>query len=425
MHTPGKPLFRANQYCWIVVFSCFLLTFALSAGEAAVPADSSKAVADLKAALEKDGDWAAVGAARCAKVPLTKADATTAKELLAKAWAAQLVKERAQELQDKVIRIDGKEMRFLLRDFADKGKPCKQDLFISMHGGGGGPKEMNDQQWRNQIQLYQPKNSIYVAPRAPGNTWDLWHQGHIDGLFVRLIQDLVVLQNVDPNRVYLIGYSAGGDGAYQLGPRMAYRLAGVGAMAGHPNETSPLGLRNIGFALYCGENDAAYKRNQVAKEWGKKLDDLAAADPKGYPHKVELAAGCEHWMNGKEKEAIPWMQTFTRNPVPDRIVWVQDDVTHENFYWLRVQGEDKRQRTKLIATYGKQVVTLESSDVKNVTVLLDDRMVDLDQPVTVRVGEKAVFEGVVPRTIADYVTCLQSTGDPELAFPAAVTVKLE
>jgi hypothetical protein len=414
------------RYAEIALLSCcMLLTRMVTCAEAAAPAvsaDSSKAISELKAALGKEGDWSALGAAPCAKVPLTKADAATAKEQLAKAWAAQIAKERAQELRDKVIRIGDKEMRFELLSFAQK--QGKRDLFISMHGGGGGPKEVNDQQWQNQIRLYQPKNSIYVAPRAPTDTWDLWHQSHIDGLFVRLIQDLVVLENVDPNRVYLIGYSAGGDGAYQLGPRMAYRLAAVGAMAGHPNETVPLGLRNIGFALYTGENDAAYKRNEIAKEWKKKLDDLAAADPKGYPHKVELAAGCGHWMNGKEKEAIPWMQTFTRNPVPDRVVWVQDDVTHESFYWLRVQGADKRQRTKLLATYAKQVVTLESSDVKNVTVLLDDRMMDLDQPLTIRVGEKTVFEGLAPRTIANYVASLQSTGDPELAFPAAVTVKL-
>jgi hypothetical protein len=406
------------------VFLLAVLPSAAAAGEAVVPAQSRKALADLTAALGKKGDWAAAGEAAFARVPLTKADAAAAKAQLVKAWAAELARERAQELKDKVIRIDDKAMRFEMRTFANKGKG-KQDLFNSMHGGGGAPAATNDQQWQNQIQLYQPRNSIYVAPRAPTDTWDLWHQAHIDGLFARLIQDAVVLENVDPNRVYLIGYSAGGDGAYQLGPRMAYRLAAVGAMAGHPNETVPLGLRNIGFALYTGENDAAYKRNEVAKEWGQKLDALSAADPKGYPHKVVLAAGCGHWMNGKEQEAIPWMQTFTRNPVPVRVVWVQDDVTHDSFYWLAVPAAEKRERTRIVAGYAKQVVTLESDDLKEVTVMLDDRMMDLDKPVTIRAGGAALFEGPVPRTIAGLVACLQSTGDPELAFPASVTVTLK
>ena len=38
-------------------------------------------------------------------------------------------------------------------------------------------------QGRNQIRLYQPEEGIYLAPRAPGNTWNLWHTADIDALF--------------------------------------------------------------------------------------------------------------------------------------------------------------------------------------------------------------------------------------------------
>ncbi|MEM7298333.1 MAG: hypothetical protein AAF391_08720 [Bacteroidota bacterium] len=53
-----------------------------------------------------------------------------------------------------------------------------------------------------------------------------------------------------------MGYSAGGDGVYQLAPRMADSLAAAAMMAGHPNDASPLGLRNIGFTLHMGGKDA-------------------------------------------------------------------------------------------------------------------------------------------------------------------------
>ena len=77
---------------------------------------------------------------------------------------------------------------------------------------GNAPARVNDGQWENQKRLYRPKEGIYLAPRAPTNTWNLWHQGHIDPMFMRLIENLVALQEVNPNRVYLMGYSAGGDG---------------------------------------------------------------------------------------------------------------------------------------------------------------------------------------------------------------------
>ena len=90
-----------------------------------------------------------------------------------------------------------------------------------MHGGGGAPRRVNESQWENQIKLgkaYKPAAGLYVAPRAPTDSWNLWHEGHIDPLFDRLIQNMIVFEGVDPDRVYLMGYSAGGDGVYQLAP---------------------------------------------------------------------------------------------------------------------------------------------------------------------------------------------------------------
>ena len=107
----------------------------------------------------------------------------------------------------------------------------------------------------------------------------MWHQGHIDGLFERLNENMIVFEDVNPDRVYLMGYSAGGDGVYQLAPRMADRWAAAAMMAGHPNETLPLGLRNIAFTLHVGELDSAYNRNNVACQWQEKLTELRRADP--------------------------------------------------------------------------------------------------------------------------------------------------
>jgi poly(3-hydroxybutyrate) depolymerase len=49
----------------------------------------------------------------------------------------------------------------------------------------------------------------------------MWFAPDIDPLFERLITNMIVFEGIDPNKVYINGYSAGGDGVYQLGPRMA------------------------------------------------------------------------------------------------------------------------------------------------------------------------------------------------------------
>ena len=69
------------------------------------------------------------------------------------------------------------------------------------------------------LTIISTKGRNLLGATAPTNTWNLWHQPHIDKFFGRLIESLIILENVDSNRVYVMGYSAGSDGVYQIGPQ--------------------------------------------------------------------------------------------------------------------------------------------------------------------------------------------------------------
>lgn len=364
-----------------------------------------------------------VGAASEPKA-LTKAEAAAAREAIWKEHVAAIRKDRTDEVKGKLIKEDKLEMPYEFKTFGEKPKGGRS-LWISMHGGGGAPKQVNDQQWKNQIGLYKPEEGIYLAPRAPTNTWNLWHEGHIDRMFARLVEDLIVLEEVNPDRVYIMGYSAGGDGVYQLAPRMADSLAAAAMMAGHPNDASPLGLRNVPFALQVGGKDAAYKRNEVAAEWGKKLDDLRKADPDGYEHFVKIHEGKGHWMNLEDKVALPWMAKFSRNPIPTRVVWKQAGTTHDRFYWLAVPPGEAKGGALVDARRDKQTIDIvKVENVKKLLIRLDDRMVDLDKPVKVTHLGKTLFEGIAPRTAGTLAKTLTGRGDPKLMFDAEIAVEL-
>jgi hypothetical protein len=298
-------------------------------------------------------------------------------------------------------------------------------MVFSMHGGGGAPKAVNDSQWENQKRLYTLKEGVYVVPRAPTDTWNLWHQDHIDPLFDRLIENLVVFEDVNPNRVYLMGYSAGGDGVYQLAPRMADRFAAAAMMAGHPNETSPLGLRNLPFTIHMGGRDAAYNRNQTAADWAKSLAALQKDDPQGYTHLVKIYPDKGHWMDREDAVAIPWMYQYQRAPLPERIVWKQDDVTHRRFYWLALDDEQRKAGAEVIAVRSGQKIDLKSEQVERLRVRLNDDMLDLDQPVTfTRAGEVLVTKPV-ERTIATLARTLAERGDPLAIYSGEIEVVLK
>lgn len=372
---------------------------------------------------EQTVDWDALSASPFASVPLTRNDAEQAAHLLGEAYEKQLRVERQAEMDAQVLKNGELTMRFFTKVYGDEPEGGRS-LFISMHGGGNAPARVNDRQWENQKGLYEPEEGVYVAPRAPTDTWNLWHQDHIDWFFERLIQNMVVFHNVNPNRVYLMGYSAGGDGVYQLAPRMADYFGAAAMMAGHPNETSPLGLRNLPFALFMGGKDAAYNRNQVAADWKVKLEDLQSNDPEGYVHWVKIFPDHAHWMQKEDAAGIPWMHQHKRRQYPDRVVWKQDDVWHDRFYWLKMAEGVKAERAETVVSLADQTFDVEKVETPKLTILLNDDMLDLDQPIQVVRDEKVIFEGKASRTIQSLLETLLERGDSSYMFSSVIDLDL-
>jgi len=341
-----------------------------------------------------------------------------ASNVLDKIWT-RLQKEqlstRKAELKNTCLTLNDKTIRWHECIYSRTRPPTGHSLWISMHGGGSCPAPVNDQQFENQIRLYNPSEGIWVVPRSPTDSWNQWHQDHIDPMFDRIIENYIMVHEINPNRVYILGYSAGGDGVYQLAPRMADRFAAAAMMAGHPNDASPLSLRNLPFAIFVGENDSAYNRNEVAREWAQQLDTLQESDPDAYHHYVNICADVGHWMCGRDAEALSWMVQWTRNPWPKKVVWVQDDVVHNRFYWILLPNSVKAQQGQTItAEVDEQTIFINTSEgIQKLTVCLSDALLDLDQSINVYVeGYGQVFQGYVSRTEHAIEDSLRHRADP-------------
>ena len=410
---------------FLAVVSVAVLVITVRAEKPIEAGKSNEALQGLANALKSDeASLEKLANEPFAATPLTKEDSAKARAMLWAAHVEKLKKERAAELEKKELADGTLTMPFFTKTFGEK-PATGRSLWISMHGGGGAPAKVNDGQYENQKKLYQLAEGIYLVPRAPTNTWNLWHEGHIDRMFARLVEDFVALEGVNPDKVYILGYSAGGDGVYQVAPRMADWWAGAAMMAGHPNGVPLLSVRNVPFALQVGAKDNAYNRAKIGAEYGEQLAKLRKEDPKGYENFVRIREGKGHWMNLEDKEALPWLAKFDRNPVPDRVVWKQTGTPHDRSYWLAVpKGKAKGGSLVVAERVANKITITKAEDVERLVIRLDDRMIPFQGPVVVEQAGKILHSAPVTRTIATLAKTLADRGDPKLMFDAEVEVTL-
>ena len=357
------------------------------------------------------------------KKELTAAQSGEYSAFLLQQWQDSLKKALSAEYEAKQLVIGDNTMRIDWTVFGEKPADGRS-LYISLHGGGGAPPRVNDGQWENQKRLYKPDEGVYLCPRAITDTWDLHFRPESDGFYHRIIQMAEVFLDVNPDKVYLMGYSAGGDGVWRLAPRMADTWAAASMMAGHPGDVSLLSLRNLPFMIWCGGEDAAYDRNKECAKRIEEMDALQAADPEGYVHEGHIVPGKPHWMDLEDAAAVPWMARFTRNTCPDRVVWCQGDVPKTAFYWLGVPAGEAAKGKVVRADIRDNTVSILACDYSGLTIFLNDTLADLDKPVRVVYGDKVLFEGTVKRTPGNLRASLRERQDPAYLFPVRINVTL-
>lgn len=295
-------------------------------------------------------------------------------------------------------------------------------LYISLHGGGNAPKDLNDSQWQNQWHLYRPAEGVYICPRAPYDDWDMHFKPGLDEFYKDIILFAYSHLGVNPDKVYIMGYSAGGDGVWRLAPRMADTWAAASMMAGHPGDVSLVNLRNTPFMVWCGALDSAYDRNRQCSARIAELDSLQNSDPEGYIHEGHIVAGKSHWMDQADTLAVGWMAQYRRNPYPSKIVWRQEEVLHDSFYWVSVPDDEMARGKEVRLSVRDNVISIDRCDYSRLTFGLNDSIVNLDKPVKVKMNDRTIARKKLVRSMETMEKTLHERQDARYAFDSELEV---
>ena len=355
-----------------------------------------------------------------------------------------------QETQDCAMTFGEATMRYTVQvigDMPENGYP----LYIAMHGGGSGDTpEVNDEQWDEMKDYYSAALDcgVYVAVRGVRDTWDTHFNPESYPLYDRLIRYMILTQNVNPNRVYLEGFSAGGDGVYAIANRMTDRFAAANMSSGHPNGISMVNLYNMPIQLQAGEYDDEYDRNRVTAEYGLKLDALQA-EYGGYEHRTLIHYDCGHnyedyepthipvmadvaaWLNNGDRTTVDvdsfppdYMDDFIRDPYPTSIIWDlftrADTRETETFYYMSAPYTTNEGTIK-VTSAGDNAFAIEAEDVNGeFSIMLNEYMVDFSRPVTFIINEEETTLNLTP-DMAVLAATTEDRGDPRYQFEAMVT----
>jgi hypothetical protein len=298
-------------------------------------------------------------------------------------------------------------------------------LFIAMHGGGGAPKELNDSQWRH-MQIYYKDHPeaggyLYLALRAPNDTWNGFYDDYVYPLIDALMLQFRLFGDIDPNKVFLMGYSHGGYGAYAIGPKMPDRFAAIhaSAAAATDGETTAETLRTTPFTVMVGELDTMYGRYERNLKFKEQVERLRGGRTDIYPVTVTVIKGNGH-TGLPDRDLIPEMYPAVRNPVPRELSWLMTDSVVQDFFWLHVPQPGKEQ--EILASFqNNRFVITANEKVNAATVLLDARLVDFSKPVDIELNGSTTTRKFKPG-LKTFCETLARRGDPAFAFSAEFSV---
>ncbi|GAB6975261.1 carboxylesterase family protein [Prevotella falsenii] len=337
-----------------------------------------------------------------------------------------------------------------------KGKADgKLPLFLYLHGSG--PKA---QEWQTGLLLgnrFKDAPSLYFIPQIPNESSYRWWQLAKQFAWEKLIRQALADETVDANRLYIFGISEGGYGSQRLASFYADYWAAAGPMAGgEPLKNAPVeNCANIGFSFLTGADDTGFYRNilthytQTAFDSAQLYCPLSADNQPLFRHRINLLPGMQHRIN--YDLTTPWLKNFVRNPYPKTVLWedFEMDGRHRSgFYNLQVSVRPSKNRTYYDMTVNGNVIAINISDAEYTTVekdkqwgiemkfnrsykqakggklriYLNNRLVDMNKPVTVIVNGRQLYRGKVKATLQDMINSCAEYFDPCRIFPASVEV---
>ncbi len=301
-------------------------------------------------------------------------------------------------------KVDGSLEPYTVYVPKDYDEKTARPLVLLLHGSGGDQWEVPQAAanldgrsvFRGALEekLQEPK-FLYCAPLARGAS------GYGQIAEVDLIQMLDEVQRdyrVDPDRVYVMGWSMGGLGSYLAISRFSDRLAATMPIAGFADtDLVANGLYvpalNVQGLEDRSVSDGSTSVAENAYNWlGLPYHDLLREIP------FVWTPWSDHWigyrMTGSLSEIESILGKYQRVKSPKTVKLVSTELHHNQSYWVRIDEFDRYyEPASLKASIQDNTIVIDSANVHALTLLLSPDIVDMSNNVRVKQNGRVVYEG--------------------------------
>lgn len=325
------------------------------------------------------------------------------------------------------------------------GSGKNRPLILGLHGGGEGAGSAAEPK-----STWKAKSCIGIYPQGIALVHDTWNTVHGERFLLTLIEIAKVRFEVDPDRIYSMGFSMGGSGSWFMAGRHPDLLAGASPCAGvlmaepksqlaSKEEVKAIqhglvpNVRNLCMYYYIGLSD----RNCMPGTYlyvQDMLERLRREDQGGY-RRIHFKSypGLAHaFPPGEPAKGIRFLLEQRRETFPETLVWEYasdpfpqagpDDrcarIAKRYFYWIKCEEPLDMQRIR--ATRSGNTIDLDVQDTKNglegLTIYLNPQMIDPNDEVVVRHSGKEVFRGKPQPDLWTVLETLDARLDRSMVF---------
>ncbi len=328
----------------------------------------------------------------------------------------------------------------------------KNGLVLGLHGGGVGAGDPNEPRGKWKL-----PGCLLMYPKGIRLIHDTWNSVHGERFLLSLIEYAKARYDIDPDRVYSMGFSMGGTGSWFLAGRHPDLLAGAipahgvlmcknvkvftaAEVDGFQHGFVP-NARNLAVYFYTGSVDKNCEPGTFLYAWDL-IQGYRKQDKDGWQKiRFQMHEGVAHAQPpGEPQSAFKFIRDQKRETFPKTLVWeyadswfpyrdAEDKVDRlwkRWFYWLRCDYPVDRMRVRAtISTSGSANeidLQLKGTEAEEFSIYLNPEMIDVAKEVVVKSGDKEIWRGRPKPDLVSIIESLDARLDRRMVFDRRIVI---